>query len=443
MNKFLRISSAILFINVAVFAQDKSDFTLEEAQQFGVENNLNRKNAALGVDESKKVVKETWTIGLPQVNGSATFQNFIDIPVQIVDASFFDPNAAEGTTMPVQFGTENTANYGIQANQLLFDGTYIVGLQASKTYLQLSEEGLEKTDIQIKDGISLSYYNVLVAEENERIITENVGRLESQYKEFKALHEKGFVEDIEVDQLEIIYLDAQKRVETTKRYVQNAYRTLNFQMGREIESELTLSDNLQDIYSKYDENALLNKELNMDEHIDYKMMLTQERIAELQLKAENASRLPSLSAFFNYSENAFANSLDLNEWFPTTIIGLQLNVPIFKSFATEHRVAQRKIQLERIQNDKKLMEDNLKLQVSNARTSYVDALEQFQTARKNMELSEKILDKTTIKQKNGLASSLDVTVANNQYLESQGNYIQSLFNLLSAKSTLDKALNNY
>ena len=442
-----RLILALLFLGwqSTVLAQEsgRTAFSLAEAQKYGVQNHLLAKNAEMNVEESKRKVQETTALGLPQVSVAGTFNHFIDIPVQVAAANVFDPNADEETLIPLQFGTSNNATGELNATQLLFDGTYFVGLRAAKTYMQLSEHSAVKTEIQIRDNVALGYYNVLIAEENERIFEENVKRLTDQVNEMTVMYENGFVEETELDQLVLILSDAEKRKATIGRQKEVAYQLLNFQMGREILAPLELTDDLRTIYAQYDEAALLQQPLNLDDHIDFKMISTQEEIQMLQLKADKSQRYPKVNAFYNLSQNAFSNDLGIPPWYRSSIVGLKVSMPVFTSMGTTRKIQQSKIQLQKLSNEKTMMEDNLKIEVSVARTQYIDALEQFRTEEKNLELSKKILDKTTTKQTNGMASSLDVTVANNQYIETQGRYINALYDILKSKSTLDKALNNY
>jgi len=253
----------------------------------------------------------------------------------------------------------------------------------------------------------------------------------------------GFIEEIEVDQIDLILSDAIKRKKTIERQVDVAYQLLNFQMGREINDPLTLSEDLASIYKNYDENLLLTNKFQIYNHIDYQMIETQERMQEFLIRSDKASRLPVISASYSYSQNAYESFATDQQWYASSYLGLNIKMPIFTSTMNSSKLQQSKIQLNRIQNEKKILEDKLNIQVSIARTIYIDALEQFQMVQKNIEISKKIFDITATKQKNGLASSLDVTVANNQYLDIQGKYIMALYQILDAKATLDKALNNY
>ena len=436
----------VLFLaSSLIWAQDESKikFTLAEAQAFAVEHHLNVQNAKLEYDEAKKRVQETSAIGLPQVSAMADFKHYLEIPVSVIDARAFDPTASEGETSAVEFGVNNNSIINFTVDQLIFDGTFIIGLKAASTYKTLKEQGIRMTEIQVKDLVATSYYNVLIAKENSKIFAENVEKLEEQLHDLQQMHGAGFVEEIEVDQLDLILSDAVKRKQTIDRQIVVTYQLLNFQMGREIDAELQLTEDLKTIYDTYDENALLKSEIILENHINFQMLETQEKLQELNIKRNQASRLPRIGASYQYGQNSFVNPINESAWYRNQFIGINVSMPIFTSTMNSSKVQQEKIILDRIQNNKSMLEDNLRIEVSVARMKYIDALDQFRSEEKNLKISKKIFDITSIKQKNGLASSLEVTVSNNQYLEIQGKYITALYNILDSKATLDKALNNY
>ncbi len=271
----IKILIILLSLPGIMLAQDdKTAFTLAEAQQYALDNHLRVQNAKLEYEESVRKVKETTAIGLPQVSAQANVQYNIDIPVTVVDATTFDPSAPSDEVVALQFGQDNNANASINATQLIFDGTFFVGLQASKTYKELMNQNIDKTEIEVKDMVSRSYYNALIAEANKNVFEENVEKLEGQMEQLQQMFEAGFIEEIEVDQLDLILSDAEKRLQTIERQISITYQILNFQMGRDINAPITLTEDLQTIYSNYDEGALLNDELQIENHIDYKLIET-------------------------------------------------------------------------------------------------------------------------------------------------------------------------
>ncbi|MBN4065983.1 TolC family protein [Candidatus Amoebophilus asiaticus] len=426
-------------------AQDEGpkSFSLEEAIQYAIANNYTLKNTALDVGLSKNKIKETTAIGLPQINAEINYQNFIDIPTQVMSANAFNPLASEDLLIPVQFGTNNNAYAKITANQLLFDGAYIVGLQAAKVYLQLSMQNLAKGEIEIRDLVSRTYYMVLIAQENEKILTQNVENLKNLLSETRMLNNNGFVDDIEVEQLELTVSNLLNALTKVKGQIITTCRLLNFQMGINVDELISLRDNLEDLLSNINREALIKKELEVENHIDYKLLMTRETLMKLNLKKEKFVRMPTLGAFATHSQNTFSNNLDFPDWYPTTIWGINMSIPIFDSFGQSSRIRQAKLELQKVQNQRVQMDQNLRMLAGNAQVEFNTAYAQSNIEEKNMKLALKILNKTLTMHKEGLASSAQVTQANNQYLTTQGNYYNSIFELLKSKSNLDKALNNY
>ncbi|MCH8317425.1 MAG: TolC family protein [Bacteroidetes bacterium] len=432
---------------VSAQEESKMSFSLEEALNYAVKNNHTIKNAALDAGISKSKVKEITATGFPQLNGEINYQNFIDLPTSVVPAETF--GGPPGEILELQFGTSNNAYAKITARQLLFDGTYIVGLQAAKVYLQLSMNSLIKSQIEVKDLVSQTYYMVLVAEENEKILTQNHKNIKSILDETKVLNKNGFVDDIEVEQLELTLSNLFNSLTKIKGQVIMSYRLLNFQMGIDVDQPITLKDSLKGLLSGIEQSAespagdSVGKELDVENHIDLVLVTTQESLMALNLKKEKFARMPTLGAFATHSQNTFSNSLEFPKWYPTTIWGINVSIPIFDSYGQSSRIRQARFELEKIQNQRIQMEQNLRMQAGNAQIEFNTAYTQSKIEGKNMKLAKKILDKTIVMHKEGIASSTDVTVANNQYLTTQGNYYSSIFELLKSKSKLDKALNSY
>ena len=151
----------------------ENSFSLKQAQDYALKNNYQIKNAQLDVTIAKKKVWETTAYGLPQVMAEAKFQNFIDLPTNLIPANAFNPLAPEGEFAELQFGTDYNTSATISASQLIFDGSYIVGLQAARTYQELSINNKKKTDEEIKYAVAQAYHTVLVAKENEKVLAQS------------------------------------------------------------------------------------------------------------------------------------------------------------------------------------------------------------------------------------------------------------------------------
>tara|TARA_B100001063_G_scaffold247379_1_gene293758 strand:- start:13761 stop:15098 length:1338 start_codon:yes stop_codon:yes gene_type:complete len=443
-SKLLLKLSLLCLFSISISVVNAQQFSLEEAQQYAVEHSYQARSANLEVEKSQRKVKETISTGLPQVNATASYQNYIELPVQLVPAEPFGGNPGEYAEFTM--GTEQQMGFDLRATQLLFDGSYFVGLQASKVYLELSKNDQRKTETEIKQMVTQSYGNVLVTEENIEILKQNMENLQSQLEETKALFQNGFAEEQDRDQLELLLANAKNAYEQALRQKDISRNQLKFMMGIDINSEIELTDNLEEITVSNAGESLLNTEFDVKNHIDYKVLSTQEQASKLLFKQEKSTYLPKLSAFASYQQNSYSNEFnffDDSRWFPTEVVGLNFSMPIFSSFGRNQRIQQAKIEMEQVGVAKKQMEQQLLIQLENARSEYTFALSQFNTAKDNLKLAERIYNKTKIKYEEGVDSSMDLTQANNQLLDTQGNYINAALQLINAKSNLDKALNNY
>ena len=440
---FIKLSLFCIFI-ISLSTVNAQQFSLEEAQQYAIEHSYQTQSIKLEVEKSQRKVKETISTGLPQVNATANYQNFIELPRQLVPAEFF--GGKKGEFAEVVFGTEQQMGFDIRATQLLFDGSYFVGLQASKVYLELTKNDKRKTEAEIKQLVTQAYGNVLVTEENIKILKQNMENIKSNLEETKLLYENGFVEEQDRDQLELLFANAKNAYEQASRQKDISLSQLKFLMGIDINAEIELTDQLEDIIISNTEPALLTSEFDVKTHIDYKILNTQEQASKLLFKQEKSTYLPKLSAFASYQQNSYSNKFNFFDdahWFPTKLVGLSFSMPIFSSLGRNQRVQQAKIEMQQMSIAKKQMEQQLLLEIKNARSEYTFALNQFNTVKENLKLAERIYNKTKTKYEEGVNSSMDLTQANNQLLETQSNYINAALLLINAKSNLDKALNNY
>ena len=210
------LSIALTLAVVSLSAQEQ--LTLKQAQDYAVKNAYAVQSAQLDFKKVEEQIKETKAKGLPQINASGSFQNFLDIPVQVIP-DFISPAVfgtllqtgvlptdypqPEATFVEAQFGTEYTASLGITASQLIYDGTFLIGLKAVRGVRELTNVQLEKTEEEIKVQIAGAYHLCLAAEENVKILQESLAILEKTLSDTRALYTNGFVEEQDVEQLEL------------------------------------------------------------------------------------------------------------------------------------------------------------------------------------------------------------------------------------------------
>ncbi|MBT8244689.1 TolC family protein [Winogradskyella sp.] len=464
MKKYLYILSFFAF-TISLKAQKKTmQFSLEEAINFALENSYNNKAATNDINSAKEKVWETTTIGLPQINAKLDYQNFLKQPVSLLPAAAFDNTSSTIETVeqyfdlqansqptppdgfiPVVFGTRQNINASVTLTQLLFDGSYLVGLQSAKTFLKISNQAKEKTELVTREAVINAYGNVLVTESSIEILNNNIKVLEKNYTDAKKIYENGFNEEEDVEQLEITLGNVKNQLNNVKRMKELAYHMLNLAIGNPIETTLILTDTLDQLAINNINLGLISESFNVNNHIDFRIAENNREGNRLMVKLEQSKALPSLSAFVNYGSQAFADSFTFFEsnqnWFQSSLLGVSLNIPIFSSLGRTATTAQAKIALETADLRLEETKQRLSLQAEKAKNEYQFSIENYQTAKKNVGLAERIEKKQRIKFFEGISSSFDLLQAQNQLYTQQQNYIQSMLDVIASKATLENALN--
>ncbi len=439
-NQFLLIAVALITA-LPAFSQESTAFSLNEAEDFGVNNNVKVKNALLEIEIARKKVWETTAIGLPQVSAQGQFQQLLDIPVQVVDAQLFNPMAEEGDVLEFRAGQEFTSSLTFNATQLLFDGSYIVGLQFSKFFQKMTTTSADITKKEIKALVREAYYNVLVAEENLNLLDSILTSTKELWEKTAVFVENGFIPKDQADQVEIAYNRVKGSRLNAERQKMVATNLLKLQMGYDFDKEIALKETLEEVLEALKSNSPLLSESSITQNSNYILLDQKRQLDEFNLKNQKAAYLPSLGAFFTHSQNAFRNEFNFfqNEpWFPTTIWGVSLNVPITSSGQKIVRVQQAEILIEQDKNDLDGLKKNLKLQELQLKSSFQTATETADLEKSCVALAKRVYDNAIKKSESGVISALEVTQLQNQLLTAEGNYIRAIMEMLSIKVQLDK-----
>tara|TARA_R110002167_G_scaffold16194_8_gene63757 strand:- start:2117 stop:3502 length:1386 start_codon:yes stop_codon:yes gene_type:complete len=423
-----------------IHAQEKSmSLTLEEAIKFALENSYNTKVARNDIKSANEKVWETTAIGLPQINGKVDYQQYLKLPITLLD---FD---GDGVNEEFVFVQKQSINASVTVSQLLFDGSYLVGLQASKTFLKISKQAEEKTELLTREAVINAYGNVLITESSISILESNIKILQKSYDDAKKIYENGFNEEEDVEQLEITLGNLKNQLSSVLRMKDIAYQMLNLSLGNPINTKLVLTDSLDSLVKSNIELSLIAEDFNVDTHIDYLISENDRETKRLMMKLEQSKALPSLNAFVNYGSQGFSDTFSFfnsnQQWFDSSLFGVSLNVPIFSSLSRKAKTAQAKIALENADLRLEETKQRLSLLAEKAKSEYQLSIENYTTAQKNVGLSERIENKQRIKFFEGISSSFDLLQAQNQLYTQQQNYIQSMLDVISKKAALENALN--
>lgn len=424
-------------------AQKNYNYSLDQAIAHALTNNYSAINANRDIEASKEKKWETTAMGLPQINAGLDYTNNFVLQKSVVPAEFFGGNPGEYAA--VAFGTKHNMIAHANLSQLIFDGSYIVALQASKTYLKFYTNAKQKTDIEIKEAVINSYGNVLLAEESIAILEKNKATLGKTLSDTKAIYKNGLIEEESVEQLEITLTSINSTLNYNKRLADVAYKMLKMTLGLDINDDLKLSDKLDNLTVSNLDLAFAKNEFAVSDNVNYQMALNYQEQRELELKLQKSKALPSLSANLNYGATAFNNKFQFftqnQNWFNYSNVGISLNVPIFSSLARSSRTQQAKIALDQANTQLTETEQKLKLQYSVAKTEYEFSIEEYATAKTNLNLAERIEKKQQIKFTEGLSSSFDYNDAQRQLYTAQQKYLQSMVDVINKKAALEKIIN--
>ncbi len=443
MQKRLVLIFSLCFIGLGFSQERTKGFSLKEAINFAIKNNYNAKTAQNNVLAAKEKKWETTTIGLPKVSAKVDYQNWLKQQISLLPAEITGGPA--GTFVPVTFGTKQNINAAITLNQLIFDGSYIVGLQSAKTYLNISKQAKEKTALTIREAVINAYGNVLIAEKSIEILKRNLKTLTKTFSDTEKIYKNGLTEEEDVEQLQITLTTVKNQLNKTIRLREIGYKMLNISMGNLIDEEIVLTDNLESLIIENIDLSLMSKTFNVANHIDYKIAENNKEGNRLLVLLERSKALPSLSAFVNYGYAGNSNSFDFfnsnQTWYNSSLLGLSLKIPIFSSF--ERRSRTRQAQFEHNNADIMLLEtkEKLNLQTASSKSDYKFSIEQYQAAKQNLELAQRIERKQRVKFFEGVSTSFELSQAQNQLYTQQQNYVQSMLDVIAKKAALENALN--
>ncbi|MBE2246000.1 MAG: TolC family protein [Candidatus Competibacteraceae bacterium] len=433
------------------YSQNTSTFSLQQSIDYALQNNVNALNAQKDIEKSRHIVNENIGLGLPQISGNAQYNYNIESPV-FVFPNVMGPNPNPNEFIAINAAPLNNLSMSAVASMLIVNGQYFFGIQAAKTYLEMTRNQKTKTSIEIKEQIIKSYYLVLIAEESSRVLDSSLKIINKTVYETGELWKEGLIEELDYEQMQLMQLSTQNAYDQVMQSRELALLSLKFQMGYPLGNPIQLSDNLDGLLTSSQFEGLafsLSDSIDVRSNIDYTLISQKLKLNKQQYKLQMSTFFPSLSTFLQVGGNFFNNErwLFLGDGTTSTlngvIWGLNLQVPVFSSWSRMSKLKQAKVEIHKTQNQQRYVEQGLVLQYRNSKTQVIDNYKRYLTSKKSYELAEKIRRVNTIKYREGLISSLNLSQAEQQYFEHQQKYFQAIFDLLNAKIQLDKSMNKF
>lgn len=435
------IFSVFLHLNILKAQENGGELrlSLKEAQNYAILNNKSVLAARSEVMASKAAVWETISAALPQLSATGTFTDNLKLMTTLLPGEFF---GKPGEKIPVTFGSKYNSSAALQASLLIFNAPLYIGIETTKLVHKLSQQSLELSELDTKEAVSSAYFLILVSEKSLEILEGNIANLNETLRSTRAMYAAGMAESTDVDQMVSNVTMVENNRSSLLRTIELNYNLLRFQLGVSAETRIILTETLSSLTENINVEALLSQNFDYTQNVNYRMVEGQELISSLALKSQKASVLPTIAGFYNYGTSGMGDKLSDLRWFPNSMTGLHLSVPIFASGERFSKIQKAKYNLQKARTTRDMVEEQLLIQEKQLRYNLVNANLQYQSQKDNVEVAKRVYASMENKFRQGMASSLDLTQANSQYLQAENNYVSALMNLLQTKVALDKLLNN-
>ena len=418
--------------------------TLEEAIAFGLTHNRSIINADREIQKAKKEKWKTIATGLPQISSAVNYQNFLEMPVSLVPAEFFGGNPGEFSELT--FGTEQNMIGSLKMEQLIFDGSYLVGLQATKVYLAISENLFEKTNLEVKKMVTNLYSNALLAKYNIIFLEKNRASLENNFQEIHQLFRNGFEEEESVEQIQLSLAQANSRLKYAQNLLKIQQDMLKFVIGYPIESPLKLTDELDNIFNEDLYFQTLPNTDNIDNNIDIRIADNTLKSEALKLKLEKSKALPKVNAFINRTYTGNSNEFTFTDgdqkWYGSSLLGLNVQIPIFSSLGKSANTQKAKISLDQAKTQLEETQSKIRIEVNATLNEYQLSIDNYYTEKENLRLAESIEQKNQTKYFEGMIQTFELRMSQLQLYTAQNNFVSAIQKVISNKIELETLLNH-
>ena len=417
--------------------------TLEEAIAFGLTHNRSIINADREIQKAKKEKWKTIATGLPQISSEVNYQNFLEMPVSLVPAEFFGGNPGEFSELT--FGTEQNMIGSLKMEQLIFDGSYLVGLQATKVYLAISENLFENKNLEVKKIVTNLYSNALLAKYNILFLEKNRASLENNFQEIHQLFRNGFEEEESVEQIQLSLAQANSRLKYAQNLLKIQQDMLKFVIGYPIESPLKLTDELDDIFNEDLYFQTLPNTHNIDNNIDIRIADNTLKSEALKLKLEKSKALPKVNAFINRTYTGNSNEFTFTDrdqkWYGSSLLGLNVQIPIFSSLGRSANTQKAKISLDQAKTQLEETQSKIRIEVNATLNEYQLSIDNYYTEKENLRLAESIEQKNQTKYFEGMIQTFELRMSQIQLYTAQNNFVSAIQKVISNKIELETLLN--
>ena len=442
-----RILLILLILTSFNLKSQSQKLSLSECIDLAIENNENLKNSILEEKISKALSNEYLSIGFPQINFDGGIKYNHEVPKSLLDISRFMPGVPEGTEQEGQFGQAYDGRVDLFVNQMIFNGSYFVGLSAAKELIKLSEKMTERNVIDIHESVSKAYYTTLNTKSRVDLVNSNIDRLDALLKQTKSLYENGFVEKLDLDRIQVSFNNLKSEKIKADRLYDLSLAVLKFQIGISVDKKIELIEEFnEELVTAFTFDL---NEFDYSKRIEYSILQTDKNLKFYELKNNRSQYLPQVYANYNYGYNTSASQSNIffesDRWKKFGTFGLQVIVPIFDGFLKRSRINQSKFKIEQVENQMLFLERSINLQINQSLAAYQNSKESLKIASENLVLAQDVYFASEKKYAQGVGSNLELIDSNNSLKIAQNQYYNSLYesiiSIIDIKKTLGILMN--
>ncbi|MEZ5031106.1 MAG: TolC family protein [Saprospiraceae bacterium] len=439
----MRIRNLFLILLATTGLTAQTPMTLEQAISYAQSNNQEIQLARLNVEDADGQITERRAFGIPQLSADIGYTRYLELPVSVLPADFFiDPNTGQpdpNAERAIRFGVKNNLSGTLALNTMLFDPSYFVGLRAARAYRDYTAQELVSSQRKVKYQVIDAFLPVLLVDENLQNLDRNIANLQNLRNETKALYDEGFVELLDVDRLDLSIATLQTDRDNLANQRQIILNGLKMVMGYPMDKPIDITGNLKDMLTPPDASDLTGKVDYMN-WPDYRVAVQGKNLAELNVKLNKASYLPSMRALANFQRTWQGDTFNDGIWANASWAGVSLSAPIFDGLLTKGRIQRAKVTEQNTNVQINMLEQQINMSVQNARDQYASALDKLRSQEKNLALAERIYDTTRVKYKEGVGSSLEINQAEQALFAAQRQHVQAQYDVVRAIQSLENAL---
>lgn len=425
----------------------QTPFTLQQALEYAENHHISVQKSRLDIEDAEYQIKEVLARAIPSLNGSVEYQRFLQLPTQILPrGSFYEGDPSQGIPpnpeqdLEVQFGVKNALTAGLSFNATVFDGSVFVGIQAARLARELAQSQINITERDVRDQVYKAYFAVLIAKRNEGILQKNVENLQQTLFETREMYQNGFMEKLDVDRLEYSLSNLEMELENVQNLIFSTKNILKLQMGYPMDDSIIVTESLGEFMDRESAVVLLSEQYNFSNRPEARSLAVTAELREMDIKQLRFGYIPTLVVFANYNQQLQANKLTDGKWFPSSIVGASLTIPIFDGRDRAMKINRAEVRLQQHMLDIENSERVFRVEVENARKDFLTNLNKVEDSEDNLDLAESIYEVAQIKFREGVGSSVEMYQAESTFYQAQSRYINALYDFMISKSNLEKAL---